>query len=259
MKTMILAAGRGERMRPLTDHIPKPLLPVGGKPLIVWHLERLAKARLREVVINHAHLGAQIEAALGDGSRWGLSIRYSPEPEGALETAGGIANALPLLGNDEPFLVINGDTYCDWDVARAVGALTPGDLAHLVLVPNPPHHPQGDFSLAGTTVGADADVAAGSGAQACTFSGIGIYRPQVFASIQRGQKAKLAPLLRAAMAACKVSGELHAGRWVDVGTPKRLAELDREFGSLSREGTSAREAETPACKAPSPMQEHGDI
>ncbi|TSA00632.1 MAG: nucleotidyltransferase family protein [Rhodocyclaceae bacterium] len=259
MKVMILAAGRGERMRPLTDRIPKPLLPVGGKPLIVWHLERLAKAGLRQVVINHAHLGTQIEAALGDGTRWGLSIRYSPEPDGALETAGGIANALPLLGNDEPFLVVNGDTYCDWDVARAASALKSGDLAHLVLVPNPPHHPQGDFSLTGSFVDADITATTDNGTQVCTFSGIGIYRPPIFAGIRRGQKAKLAPLLRAAMSARKVSGELHSGRWVDVGTPQRLAELASELGSLSHEGTPAREAETPACKAPSPMQEPGDI
>ncbi|MCX7150009.1 MAG: nucleotidyltransferase family protein [Rhodocyclales bacterium] len=232
MKVMILAAGRGVRMRPLTDQTPKPLLPVGGKPLIVWHLERLAKAGLCEVVINHAHLGAQIEVALGDGSRWGLSIRYSPEPEGALETAGGIVNALPLLGNDEPFLVVNGDTYCDWDVARAASALKSGDLAHLVLVPNPPHHPQGDFSLTGRVVGADITATTDNGAQVCTFSGIGIYHPQIFAGIQRGQKAKLAPLLRAAMAARRVTGELHAGRWVDVGTPQRLVDLDSELTSL---------------------------
>lgn len=232
MKAMILAAGRGERMRPLTDDTPKPLLPVGGKPLLVWHLERLAKAGLREVVINHAHLGAQIEAALGDGARWGLSIRYSPEAEGALETAGGIANALPLLGNEEPFLVLNGDIYCDWDVARAANVLLPGDLAHLVLVPNPPQHPQGDFFLTGRAVGADGEATAGSGAQSCTFSGIGIYRPQLFAGIRRGRPAQLAPLLRTAMAARLVSGELHAGRWVDVGTPQRLVELDAELGSL---------------------------
>jgi MurNAc alpha-1-phosphate uridylyltransferase len=230
MKAMILAAGRGERMRPLTDLTPKPLLRVGGKPLIVWHLERLARAGLHEVVINHAHLGAQIEDALGDGARWGLSITYSPEPEGALETAGGIANALPLLGREQPFLVINGDIHCDWDVAQAATVLNAGNLAHLVLVPNPPQHPQGDFSLRGREVGADATT--GGGAQSCTFSGIGVYRPQVFASIRRGQPAKLAPLLRAAMAEQRVSGELHVGRWVDVGTPQRLAELDAELRSL---------------------------
>lgn len=217
-------------MRPLTDRMPKPLLPVGGKPLIVWHLERLARAGLHEVVINHAHLGAQIEDALGDGARWGLSITYSPEPEGALETAGGIANALPLLGREQPFLVINGDIHCDWDVAQAATVLNAGNLAHLVLVPNPPQHPQGDFSLRGREV--DADATTGGGARSCTFSGIGVYRPQVFASIRRGQPAKLAPLLRAAMAEQRVSGELHVGRWVDVGTPQRLAELDAELRSL---------------------------
>lgn len=249
MKAMVLAAGRGERMRPLTDLTPKPLLPVGGKPLIIWHLERLAQAGLREVVINHAHLGAQIEAALGDGAPWGLSIAYSPEPEGALETAGGIANALPLLGRNEPFLVINGDIWCDWDVSQAVNALHPGDLAHLVLVPNPPHHPKGDFSLRGSEVGADAT--ADEGARSCTFSGIGIYRPQVFAGIRRGQPAKLAPLLRAAMAQRRVSGELHGGRWVDVGTPQRLAELDVELRAEMR---------SPSHQGmPSPAPARGDI
>lgn len=231
MKVMILAAGRGERMRPLTDHTPKPLLPVGGKPLIVWHLERLARAGFCEVVINHAHLGAQIEAALGDGARWGLSIRYSPEPQGALETAGGIANAMPLLGNEEAFLVVNGDIYCDWDVRQAVTVLQAGALAHLVLVPNPPQHPLGDFTLSGRQVGADT-AAPAAGAQICTFSGIGIYHPQLFAGIRRGEPAKLAPLLRAAMAAGRVSGELHGGRWEDVGTPQRLAALDAELRSL---------------------------
>ncbi len=247
MKAMILAAGRGERMRPLTDQIPKPLLPVGGKPLIVWHLERLAKAGLREVVINHAHLGAQIEAALGDGARWGLSIRYSPEPEGALEAAGGIASALPLLGSEAPFLVVNGDIFCDWDVSRAVKILAANDLAHLILVPNPQHHPHGDFSLEDGVVGADVSMTAGTGTEARTFSGIGIYRPQLFAELQRGLPAKLAPLLRGAMNAGRVSGELHAGRWIDVGTPQRLAELDADLGSPSHEGI------------PSPMQEHRDI
>lgn len=247
MKAMILAAGRGERMRPLTDRTPKPLLPVGGKPLIAWHLERLAAAGLRDVVINHAHLGSQIEYALGDGSRWGLAIRYSPEPEGALETAGGIANALPLLGTDDPVLVVNGDIFCDWDVVRAATALQPGDLAHLILVPNPPHNPQGDFCLQSGRVGADCAPPSATDAQALTFSGIGIYQPQVFADILPGQKAKLAPLLRAAMAQNLVSGELHAGCWIDVGTPQRLDELDRQLRSLSHEGT------------PSPRQGRRDI
>ncbi len=252
MKAMILAAGRGERMRPLTDHTPKPLLPVGGKPLIAWHLERLAAAGLRDVVINHAHLGGQIERALGDGSDWGLSIRYSPEPEGALETAGGIANALPLLGTDDPFLVVNGDIFCDWDVARAGAALRPGDLAHLVLVPNPPHHPEGDFCLSEGRLGGECTPPPAGDARILTFSGIGIYRPQVFAAIPRGQKARLAPLLRTAMAEKLVSGELHAGRWIDVGTPQRLDELDRQLRSPSHGGTSAR-------KAPPAMPGGGDI
>jgi MurNAc alpha-1-phosphate uridylyltransferase len=220
---MILAAGRGERMRPLTDTCPKPLLCVAGKPLIVWHLERLAKAGFREVVINHAHLGDQIEALLGEGDAWGLSIAYSAEPTGALETAGGIAQALPLLG-DEPFLVINGDIFCDWNPALAM--LADDALAHLVLVPNPVHHPDGDFSLDGTKVGS------GGTAPRHTFSGIGVYRPALFAGIAAGQVAKLAPLLRAAMAQGRVSGELHCGRWTDVGTPQRLSELDTELRAL---------------------------
>lgn len=234
MKAMVLAAGRGERMRPLTDRVPKPLLHVGGKPLIVWHLERLAEAGMTEVVINLAHLGAQIEAALGDGARWGLSIHYSAEPEGALETAGGIANALPLLGSEDPFLVVNGDIFCDWDFAKAATVLMPGDLAHVVLVPNPTHHPHGDFLLAGNRVAADIDPRAGVGTASPlrTFCGIGIYRPQLFASIERGRPAKLAPLLRDAMSTRRVAGELHAGRWVDVGTSQRLAELDAELRSL---------------------------
>jgi N-acetyl-alpha-D-muramate 1-phosphate uridylyltransferase len=248
MKAMILAAGRGERMRPLTDHTPKPLLPVGGKPLIVWHLERLARAGMRAVVINHAHLGDQIEAALGDGACWGLVIAYSPEPEGALETAGGIANALPLLGYEEPFLVINGDTWCDWNVAQAMQLPAPDDLAHLVMVPNPPQHPRGDFVLNGRDVGAEIEaVGREPGAQVRTFSGIGIYRPQLFAGIERGRSAKLAPLLRAAMAEGSVTGELHPGRWEDVGTPQRLAALDVELRSLSHQGI------------PSPAPARGDI
>ncbi len=215
---MILAAGRGERMRPLTDRMPKPLLPVAGKPLIVWHLERLARAGFRGIVINHAYLGDQIEALLGTGAAWGLSIRYSAEPQGALETAGGIANALPLLGED-PFLVVNGDIYCDWDFSRArLG----NALAHLVLVDNPTHHPNGDFTLV------DGKVGAGETAR-LTFSGIGIYHPALFAGIPRGQPAKLAPLLRETIDAGLINGEHHAGRWVDVGTPERLAVLDAEL------------------------------
>ncbi len=220
MKAMILAAGRGERMRPLTDRTPKPLLPVAGKPLIVWHLERLARAGIRDIVINHAHLGDQIEALLDDGAAWGVAIRYSEEPPGALETAGGIAQALPLLG-DDPFLVVNGDIYCDFDFA-SLRPLAAGDLAHLVLVPNPPQHPAGDFVLEGDRVAAE-------GASRLTFAGIGLYRPALFEGVERDKPAKLAPLLRAAMAAGKITGECFAGRWMDVGTPDRLAELDRQL------------------------------
>ncbi|MDR0776629.1 MAG: nucleotidyltransferase family protein [Azonexus sp.] len=222
MKAMILAAGRGERMRPLTDRTPKPLLPAGGKPLIVWHLERLAAAGFRDVVINHAHLGEQIEQALGDGEKWGLTIRYSPEPPGALETAGGIAQALPLLG-DAPFLVVNGDVYCTVDFGHFFDfPLEPG-RAHLVLVDNPTHHAGGDFSLDGDRV-----VYAQS-EQTLTYAGIGVFSPAFFHAIPPGQPLKLRPLLDAAITAGTLSGERFAGHWVDVGTPQRLAELDQEL------------------------------
>jgi MurNAc alpha-1-phosphate uridylyltransferase len=220
MKAFILAAGRGERMRPLTDHTPKPLLQAGGKPLIVWHLERLAAAGFREVVINHAHLGEQIEAALGDGSTWGLSIQYSPEPPGALETAGGIALALPLLGKDA-FLVVNGDIYCDWDFNRATQLAD--RQAHLVMVDNPAHHSGGDFSLS------NEQVIYANSEQTLTYAGIAVFSPSFFASIQPGTVMKLRPLLDAAIAAGTLSGERFTGRWVDVGTPQRLAELDQEL------------------------------
>lgn len=219
---MILAAGRGERMRPLTDNTPKPLLEVGGKPLIVWHIENLARAGIRELVINHAHLGQQIESFLGDGSRYGVSIHYSPEAE-ALETAGGIANALPLLGSD-PFLVVNGDVFCDFDYALLCNkAMKPDQrITYLVLVDNPPHHPAGDFFL-------DDSIVRAHGTPLLTFSGIGLYHPQLFSAIPRGTKAKLAPLLRDAMDCGTVGGMHFHGRWVDVGTPQRLAELDKEI------------------------------
>lgn len=220
MKAFILAAGRGERMRPLTDRTPKPLLPAGGKPLIVWHLERLAAAGFREIVINHAHLGEQIEAALGDGAQWGLHIRYSAEPPGALETAGGIANALPLLG-DQPFLVVNGDIWCDFDFGRFSGS-TAAD-AHLVMVANPAHHAGGDFSLD------DRRVIYADGEQTLTYAGIGVFSPSFFADVKRGTVMKLRPLLDAAIAAGTLTGERYTGRWVDVGTPQRLAELDAEL------------------------------
>ena len=224
MKAMILAAGRGERMRPLTDTTPKPLLPAGGKPLIVWHLERLAACGFRDVVINHAHLGTQIETALGDGHAFGLSIRYSPEPPGALETAGGIARALPLLG-DAPFLVVNGDVWCDWDFRRAHAL---GDrLAHLVFVDNPPQHPHGDFCLDGDTVRYAAD--AGMIGPTLTYAGTGVFSPDFFATVPPGTIMKLRPLLDAAIARRQLTGEHHHGHWVDVGTPERLAELDHSL------------------------------
>lgn len=211
-------------MRPLTDHCPKPLLPAADKPLIVYHLERLAAAGFKDIVINHAHLGEQLLAALGNGARWGLSITWSPEPVGALETAGGICQALPHLdaGNDAPFLVINGDIYCDWPVQSI--HLAQQDLAHLVLVDNPPQHPTGDFVLQGQRV---SDKAAAM--PTLTFAGIGFYRPSLFKNLTAGEPAKLAPLLRAAMAEHRVSGEHHQGRWEDVGTPERLAALDAEL------------------------------
>jgi MurNAc alpha-1-phosphate uridylyltransferase len=222
MKAMILAAGRGERMRPLTDHTPKPLLQVGGKPLIVWHIERLARAGFRELVINHAHLGRQIESALGDGSRFGVSIAYSDESE-ALETAGGIAQALSLLG-EEPFLVVNGDVYTDYDFSRLIAQPMGGVVAHLVLVDNPLQHAQGDFYLKDGRL-------VERGASRLTFSGIGVYRPELFASVIAGSKAKLAPLLHAAIAQQRATAEHYRGDWVDVGTPERLQALDRKLSS----------------------------
>ena len=218
---MILAAGRGNRMRPLTDLTPKPLLAVGGKPLLFRHLEKFARAGFGMVMINHAHLGGQIEAAVGDGSRWSLEVRYSAEAE-ALETAGGIRNALPLIARPA-FAVVNGDVYCDYDysgLAAAVDRLADvHTLAHLVLVDNPPHHPDGDFCL-------DDGLVCASGRQLLTFSGLGAYRAELFEPIARGEKHALAPLLRRQMPEGKVTGEHYHGLWTDVGTPGRLAELD---------------------------------
>ena len=225
MKAFILAAGRGERMRPLTDHTPKPLLLAGGKALIEWHLERLAACGFRDVLINHAHLGEQIEASLGDGGRFGLAIRYSPEPPGALETAGGIARALPLLG-DAPFLIINGDIGCDWDFKRALALQD--RLAHLVLVDNPAHHASGDFCLEGERV-RFASSALTTRAPTLTYAGIGVFSPAFFSTVTRDAVLKMRPLLDAAIAQQSVTGEHHTGRWADVGTPERLAELDREL------------------------------
>lgn len=234
MKAIILAAGRGERMRPLTDKTPKPLLKVGGKPLIVWHLERLAKAGFKEIVINHAHLGEQIEAALGNGADWGVSIQYSPEKV-ALETAGGIANALHLLTKDgkegEPFLVVNGDTYTDFDFATLTPSPFEGEgwgggavvrHAHLVLVNNPPQHPQGDFAI-------EADMLKHTGAQMLTFSGVGVYHPDLFADIVKGEPAKLAPLLRKAIDNNAATAQYYQGVWHDIGTPERLKQLDESL------------------------------
>lgn len=219
IRAMILAAGRGERMRPLTDHTPKPLLKAGGKPLIQHHIEALVRAGITELVINYAHLGEQIERYLGNGSRFGVSILYSPEPDGALETGGGIFNALPLLG-EGPFLVVNGDIWTDYDFSRL--HCQEDKLAHLVLVDNPPHNPGGDFLL--DDLGDVQDI---EGAR-LTFSGIGLYRPELFAGCRAGA-FPLAPLLRQAMEAGRVSGEYHQGGWVDIGTPERLAEVDRQL------------------------------
>ncbi len=215
MKAMILAAGKGERMRPLTLHTPKPLLPVAGKALIEYHIEALARAGFTELVINHAWLGEQLETALGDGSRYGVSICYSPEGQ-PLETGGGIFNALPLLG-DGPFVLVNGDVWTDYDFA-----LLPRQLkadAHLVLVENPPHHPQGDFALVDGWVQAQ-------GASLLTYGGIAVLRPQLFAGCTAGA-FPLAPLLRKAMDDGRVTGEQHAGHWLDVGTVERLAQAEQ--------------------------------
>ena len=226
---MILAAGKGERMRPLTDHTPKPLLPVGGKPLILWHLEKLAKAGFECIVINHAHLGDQIEEVLGDGEAFGVELRYSREGE-PLETAGGIATALSLV-EGEIFPVVNADVFCDYDFRLFAGIMArmqhEDTLAHLVLVDNPPHHPKGDFTLADSRV---EDEISG---HALTFSGIGFYRRELFSTVDPWKKAPLAPLLKAAMKQGRVTGEHYRGRWMDVGTPERLKELDREICNQS--------------------------
>lgn len=216
---MILAAGRGERMRPLTDHTPKPLLPVAGQPLIVHHFEALRAGGITELVINTGHLGERLLVALGDGRRWGVRIIYSAEPPDALETGGGIFQALPLLG-PAPFLVVNGDIWTDYPFARLPSA--PTGLAHLILVSNPPHHPQGDFALA-----ADGRVWE-SGSPRLTFSGISVLRPELFTGCSPG-RFPLGPLLRRAISDGATTGEHHAGAWRDIGTPQRLAELEREL------------------------------
>ncbi|MDV7211448.1 N-acetylmuramate alpha-1-phosphate uridylyltransferase MurU [Azotobacter beijerinckii] len=216
MKAMILAAGKGERLRPLTLHTPKPLVRAGGVPLIEYHVRALVAAGFRELVINHAWLGAQIEAYLGDGARFGASIAYSAEGE-PLETGGGIHRALPLLGG-EPFLLVNGDIWTDYAFADL--RRVPASLAHLVLVDNPAHHPQGDFCLE------DGRVSARGERPGLTYSGIAVLDPALFAGCRPGA-FKLAPLLLAAMAEGRVGGEHFRGRWVDVGTHERLAEVER--------------------------------
>lgn len=215
MKALILAAGRGERLRPLTDHTPKPLLRAGGRCLIEYTIESLVDAGFTELVINLAHLGHKIETALGDGRQFDANVSYSHEGDTALETAGGIIHALPLLG-DQPFLVVNGDIATDFPYRKLI--VSPVGLAHIVLVPNPAHHADGDFAL---TNGAIRD----QGEPRYTFSGIGVYDPKLFASLPPG-KHPLAPLLREAAELGQVSGELYRGFWMDIGTPQRLQELD---------------------------------
>lgn len=217
MKAMLLAAGKGTRMLPLTASTPKPLLQAGGRALIEHQISKLKAAGFSEFVINHAWLGMQIEQALGDGGGLGVSIQWSREEE-PLETAGGIVRALPLLGS-EPFALVNADIWTDYPFARLHHALAAGDLAHLVLVPNPEHHPRGDFSLAGGRLQQQAD------AQTHTYSGIAVFDPALFAGMGAG-KAPLLPLLQKAIALARASGECYAGDWIDVGTPQRLAALD---------------------------------
>jgi len=221
IRAMILAAGLGERMRPLTESCPKPLLEVGGRALIEYHLSALLEAGITDIVINVSHLGDQIERRLGDGARYGVSIEYSRELS-PLETAGGIAHALHLLGS-APFLVINGDIWCDYPYSQLPQQIE-GE-AHLVLVDNPPHHPTGDFIL--NTRGMVVEAAGAH--KRLTFAGIGIYRPELFQGIAEYQPAPLAPLLISAMREGRVTGEHYRGEWLDIGTPERLQELDRKL------------------------------
>ena len=227
---MLLAAGRGTRMRPLTDQLPKPLLPVAGKPLIVWQIERLKAAGIAQIVINHAYRGQQIVQTLGDGRTWGVKIHYSPEPpEAPLETGGGIQQALPLLGN-QPFLVVNSDLWCDLDYDTLT--LNENDLACLVLVPNPTHHPTGDFHL---TKNQRVTLQA---TPRHTFSGIGVYHPTLFQSASPGT-LPLATLLRPAIQANQVAGRYYSGQWADIGTPQRLDALNQQLQGISKNVASA--------------------
>ncbi len=232
MQALIFAAGLGERMRPLTDVTPKPLLEVGGKPLIVWHLEKLAHLGIKDVVVNTSWLAEQFPGKLGDGSQWNLNIRYSEEPGSPLETGGGLLNAWNLLDVEQPMLAVNGDVWTDFDFAQL--HLAHDDLAHLVMVPNPMHNPNGDFSLNDGRIESESDIPRD------TFAGIGIYRYGILdqwretvgdvAGVERDPpRFKLAPLLRKAMRGNRVSGQLHDGLWTDVGTPQRLSELDAQI------------------------------
>jgi N-acetyl-alpha-D-muramate 1-phosphate uridylyltransferase len=216
MKAMILAAGRGERLRPLTERLPKPLVEAGGKALIDWHLQRLAAAGCREAVINVSHLAEQVVRHVGDGARYGMRVAWSREAE-PLETAGGIANAAPLLG-EAPFLLVNSDIYCECDFSRLKSLSLEHNLGHLVLVPNPPHHPQGDFTLESGMVG-------NGTAPRYTYAGVAVVSPELVANVRAGDKAPLGPLLRKAAGERRLSGELHRGLWTDVGTAARLDEL----------------------------------
>ncbi len=218
---MILAAGRGERMRPITDTVPKPLVRVGGRALIAWHLAALAHAGIREVVINLSWLGEQLRAALGTGADFGVRITYSEEGAVPLETGGGIFRALPLLG-PEPFLVLSGDIWTDINFGRL--RLEPETDAHLVLIPNPPHHPRGDFALEG-------DLVVNRDGERLTYANVGIYRPEFFAGCTAARFPLLQPLNRA-IAARRVRGELHRGAWCDVGTPERLAQLEASVSAV---------------------------
>jgi MurNAc alpha-1-phosphate uridylyltransferase len=235
MKALILAAGLGERMRPLTDATPKPLLVAGGKPLIEWHIGKLAAMGIRDVIVNTSWLADQFRQRLGDGSRWNLRLHYSYEGSTPLETGGGICNALALLG-DAPFAAVNGDIWTDYDFSSL--PREPEGDAHLVLVDNPPQHPIGDFALR------DDGRVASDGAAKLTFAGIGVYRRALFdgwrdivgnapGADDVPPRFKLAPLLRAAMVRGAVTGEHHRGRWTDVGTPQRLAQLDGELAGLT--------------------------
>lgn len=223
MRAMILAAGRGERLRPLTDTTPKPLLEAGGRPLIEHTLERLAAAGFREIVVNQGHLGEQLPEALGGGGRWGVRIHWSKEPPEALETGGGIVNALPLLGHG-PFAVVNGDVWADYDFSRLRAVKC--DHAHLVLIPNPTHNPGGDFALEGARV-------RNEGEPKHTFSGIAVYHPRLFDGCEPG-RFPVVPILRRAIDRHTVTGEIHRGEWLDIGSPERLDSLRKSLRATLR-------------------------